>query len=164
MNTNPTTNVGASVSVTNQQAPKTAPDTEPLPTGLEVFSRPPVVAGDRLMWEVRPGVRIVKSCMRWDPSIGVYREQLEMLISGVWYPVIFYEVFAQNSVRHEYMPGGKRKSVRIDLPPSTVSELADNDLATKWLQYCRAFLSMLQDQPPQNPPPQTQAPQTQPPH
>lgn len=164
VNANPTTNAETSAPVNNQQVPQAAPDTEPLPTGLEVFSRPPVVAGDRLMWEVRPGVRIVKSCMRWDPSIGVYREQLEMLISGVWYPVIFYEVFAQNSVRHEYMPGGKRKSVRIDLPPSTVSELADNDLATKWLQYCRAFLSMLQAQPPQNQPPQTQSPQTQPPH
>ncbi len=114
-----------------------------LPSAADILQAPPMVSGDRLLWEIRPGIRLVKSCLRWDPAIGVFRAQLEMLINGVWYPVIFYEVFPQGSVRHEYSPGGKRKSVRIDLPPATVQELADNDLASKWLAYCRQYLTLI---------------------
>lgn len=119
------------------------PVTTNLPAGAEILQTPPTVSGDRLMWELKPGIRLVKSCLRWDPAIGVFRAQLEMLISGVWYPVIFFEVFPQYAVRHEYAPGGKRKSVRIDLPPATVQELADNDLVLKWPVYCRNYLAMI---------------------
>lgn len=123
------------------------PVTTNLPPGAEILQTPPTISGDRLMWELKPGIRLVKSCLRWDPAIGVFRAQLEMLISGVWYPVIFFEVFPQYAVRHEYAPGGKRKSVRIDLPPATVQELADNDLVLKWPVYCRNYLAMISGNP-----------------
>ncbi len=121
------------------------PITQPVAApGMEILQREPIIAGDRLMWELYTGIRLVKSSVKWEPAIGVFRAQLEMLIGPVWYPVIFYEAFPTGAVRHEYSPGGKRKSVRIDLPPATVQELADNDLVSKWTIYCRAYLAQMQ--------------------
>lgn len=131
----------------NQDPNQTAggPVTQPVAApGMEILLREPIIAGDRLMWELYTGIRLVKSSVKWEPAIGVFRAQLEMLIGPVWYPVIFYEVFPTGSVRHEYSPGGKRKSVRIDLPPAAVQELADNDLVSKWTIYCRAYLAQMQ--------------------
>jgi hypothetical protein len=105
--------------------------------------RAPIVVGDRYMWELNRSVRLVKSAVRWEPAIGVFRAQLEVLHQETWYPVIFYEVFPQGAVRHEYVGAGKRKSVKMDLPPSAVQELADNDLINNWEAYCKRFVSQL---------------------
>jgi len=107
------------------------------------MKRAPIVVGDRYMWELDRSVRLVKSAVRWEPNLGVFRAQLEVLYGGTWYPVIFYEVFPQGSVRYEYVAGGKRKSVKMDLPPSAVQELADNDLVNNWEAYCQRFVSQL---------------------
>jgi hypothetical protein len=95
------------------------------------------------MWSLDPAVRLVKSAYKWDPAIGVFRSQLELLYNGVWYPVIFFEVFAEMAVRHEYIGGGRRKSIKIDLPPTAAQELADNDLVNNWQTYCSRFVSAL---------------------
>jgi len=113
------------------------------PTAADIMKRAPIVVGDRYMWELDRSVRLVKSAVRWDPAIGVFRSQLEVLYGGTWYPVIFYEVFPQGSVRHEYVPGAKRKSVKMDLPPTAVQELADNDLVNNWQPYCQRFIAIL---------------------
>lgn len=133
-------------------APPTAPENavqasyaKPVnkPTAADIMKRAPIVVGDRYMWELDRSVRLVKSAIRWEPTLGVFRSQLEVLYGGTWYPVVFYEVFPQGAVRHEYVAGGKRKSVKMDLPPSAVQELADNDLVNNWNAYCQRFVSQL---------------------
>lgn len=132
----------------NQNPPITSIDSGRDPYATNPLGRPPQISGDRLMWSLDPSVRLVKSAYRWDPTIGVFRSQLELLYNGVWYPVIFFEVFAEAAVRHEYIGMGKRKSVRIDLPPTAAQELADNDLVNNWQAYCSRFVSYLMNPPP----------------
>jgi hypothetical protein len=112
-------------------------------TAMSALDMPPINAGDRFIWQLDPSVRLVKSTMRWDPAVGVFRSQLELLLEDVWYPVIFYEVFPHMAVRHEYLGGGRKKSVKMDLPPTPAQELADNDLVNNWQRYCHNFVSQM---------------------
>ncbi|MFA7341451.1 MAG: hypothetical protein WC028_32005 [Candidatus Obscuribacterales bacterium] len=107
------------------------------------LDQPPIDAGDRFIWQLDPSVRLVKSTMKWDPSVGVFRSQLELLLNEIWYPVIFYEVFPHMAVRHEYIGGGRKKSVKMDLPPTPAQELADNDLVNNWQRYCHNFVAQM---------------------
>ncbi len=107
------------------------------------LDQPPIDAGDRFIWQLDPSVRLVKSTMKWDPSVGVFRSQLELLLNEIWYPVIFYEVFPDMAVRHEYIGGGRKKSVKMDLPPTPAQELADNDLVNNWQRYCHNFVAQM---------------------
>ena len=104
---------------------------------------PPQNVGGRLIWNLDASVRLVKSSINWDSTIGVYRSQLELLLSGTWYPVVFYEVMADSSTRHEFAPGNRKRSVRIDLPPVAVQEMSDNDLLANWRGYCQRYVSQL---------------------
>ena len=108
-----------------------------------VLDQPPIDAGDRFIWQLDPSVRLVKSTMKWDPAVGVFRSQLELLLNEIWYPVIFYEVFPHMAVRHEYIGGGRKKSVKMDLPPAPAQELADNDLVNNWQRYCHTFVAQM---------------------
>lgn len=107
------------------------------------LDQPPIDAGDRFIWQLDPSVRLVKSTMKWDPAVGVFRSQLELLLNEIWYPVIFYEVFPHMAVRHEYVGGGRKKSVKMDLPPAPAQELADNDLVNNWQRYCHTFVAQM---------------------
>ncbi len=107
------------------------------------LDQPPIDAGDRFIWQLDPSVRLVKSTMKWDPAVGVFRSQLELLLNEIWYPVIFYEVFPHMAVRHEYIGGGRKKSVKMDLPPAPAQELADNDLVNNWQRYCHTFVAQM---------------------
>ncbi len=107
------------------------------------LDQPPIDAGDRFIWQLDPSVRLVKSTMKWDPTVGVFRSQLELLLNEIWYPVIFYEVFPHMAVRHEYIGGGRKKSVKMDLPPTPAQELADNDLVNNWQRYCHNFVAQM---------------------
>lgn len=112
-------------------------------TAMSALDMPPINAGDRFIWQLDPSVRLVKSTMKWDPAVGVFRSQLELLLEDTWYPVIFYEVFPHMAVRHEYMGGSRKKSVKMDLPPTPAQELADNDLVNNWQRYCHNFVSQM---------------------
>ncbi len=156
-------NVPASAPATSQVSPQPSSqtDTNPVLSAVPVISQiqagagaqpsqlrtaldqPPIDAGDRFIWQLDPSVRLVKSTMKWDPSVGVFRSQLELLLNEIWYPVIFYEVFPHMAVRHEYIGGGRKKSVKMDLPPTPAQELADNDLVNNWQRYCHNFVAQM---------------------
>jgi len=116
---------------------------------LNILDQPPIDAGDRFIWQLDASVRLVKSSKKWDPAIGVFRSQLELLLNEIWYPVIFYEVYPNMAVRHEYVGGGRKKSVKMDLPPIPAQELADNDLINNWQRYCHTFVSQINGPPSQ---------------
>jgi hypothetical protein len=156
-------NVPASAPATSPVSPQPSSqtDTNPVLSAVPVISQiqagagaqpsqlrtaldqPPIDAGDRFIWQLDPSVRLVKSTMKWDPSVGVFRSQLELLLNEIWYPVIFYEVFPHMAVRHEYIGGGRKKSVKMDLPPTPAQELADNDLVNNWQRYCHNFVAQM---------------------
>jgi hypothetical protein len=135
--TNP---VLSAVPVLSQNQVATGAQQPQLRTALD---QPPIDAGDRFIWQLDPSVRLVKSTMKWDPAVGVFRSQLELLLNEIWYPVIFYEVFPHMAVRHEYIGGGRKKSVKMDLPPAPAQELADNDLVNNWQRYCHTFVAQM---------------------
>jgi hypothetical protein len=132
----------AQVPVPASPVPVVIPPVKTAPAG-NVLSSPPQVVGGRLIWALDRSVRLVKSAQKWNPAVGVFRSQLELLLGGVWYPVVFYEVLLESSVRHEYAPGGRRKSVNVDLPAESAQELADNDLLSNWKGYCQRYVSFL---------------------
>ncbi len=135
--TNP---VLSAVPVLSQNQLATGAQQPQLRTALD---QPPIDAGDRFIWQFDPSVRLVKSTMKWEPAVGVFRSQLELLLNEIWYPVIFYEVFPHMAVRHEYIGGGRKKSVKMDLPPAPAQELADNDLVNNWQRYCHTFVAQM---------------------
>ncbi|MDQ5937123.1 MAG: LysM peptidoglycan-binding protein [Cyanobacteriota bacterium erpe_2018_sw_21hr_WHONDRS-SW48-000092_B_bin.40] len=135
--TNP---VLSAVPVLSQNQLATGAQQPQLRTALD---QPPIDAGDRFIWQLDPSVRLVKSTMKWEPAVGVFRSQLELLLNEIWYPVIFYEVFPHMAVRHEYIGGGRKKSVKMDLPPAPAQELADNDLVNNWQRYCHTFVAQM---------------------
>lgn len=65
--------------------------------------------------------------------------RIELLREDKWVPVVTYEIFDDVSMRHEHLPEGRKRSVRIDLPPAAATELASNDLTANWQQYCSKF-------------------------
>lgn len=68
---------------------------------------------------------------------------VEVCRDNAWKYVVAYEIFAQNSMRHEYSPRGDRKSVRIDLPTEAILELSNNDLKTNWKNYRDRYFAQL---------------------
>lgn len=75
-------------------------------------------------------------------ELSGYVLRLEALTARGWEHVVAYEIYDDISLRHEYSPGGSRKTVRIDLPPTPARELAGNDLRSNWDRYVRRFLDM----------------------
>ena len=70
-----------------------------------------------------------------------FYQQLEVLTGEEWMPVLSYEVGQEASVRHEYSKDGRKKTIKIDLPASTVGEMVENELNKNWLDYCNRYLS-----------------------
>lgn len=68
-----------------------------------------------------------------------FRLRLEIRWQAEWLPVVLYEIYDDVSLRHEYLLDGKRQTKRIDLPPQSVQELAENDLTANWQNYARNF-------------------------
>jgi hypothetical protein len=66
--------------------------------------------------------------------------QLEVWRDGGWEPVVSYEIYDDVSLRNEHTQDGRKRSVRIDLPPAAAKELASNDLNSNWKAYCGRFL------------------------
>lgn len=87
-------------------------------------------------------VRLVQTVCRPAEDSGYY-SRLEVLSGDNWHPVVSYEVRTENSLRHEYSLDGQRKTIRIDLPPECVRELAQNDVARNWQRYCEGYLAGL---------------------
>ena len=84
--------------------------------------------------------RMVKSILKRNVS-EVTRSQLEVLRDSEWLPILAYEVSDANSMRHEYLSNGTKRSIMIDLPASAALEMIQNDLASNWLSYCKKFLA-----------------------
>ncbi len=84
--------------------------------------------------------RMVKSQVKRNVS-ELTRSQLEVLRGSEWIPILSYEVSDANSMRHEYLPNGTKRSIMIDLPASAASEMIQNDLASNWLTYSKKFLA-----------------------
>lgn len=85
-------------------------------------------------------VRLVISDGKPGADIG-FSSRLEIQHGGRWHPVITYEVYSDLALRHEFTVDGKKRTIRIDLPPSSVKELAENDVTSNWSRYCERFLS-----------------------
>ncbi len=68
---------------------------------------------------------------------------IEVTRDNAWHSVVAYEIFPQNSMRHEYNPKGERKSVRIDLPTEAILELSNNDLKANWKNYRDRYFAQL---------------------
>ncbi len=68
---------------------------------------------------------------------------IEVSRDNAWHSVVAYEIFPQNSMRHEYNPKGERKSVRIDLPTEAILELSNNDLKANWKNYRDRYFAQL---------------------
>lgn len=66
--------------------------------------------------------------------------QLEVFRGNAWEPVVSYEIYDDVSLRNEHTQDGRKRTVRIDLPPPAARELAGNDLNSNWKQYCSRFL------------------------
>jgi hypothetical protein len=84
--------------------------------------------------------RMVKSVVKRNVS-EITRTQLEVLRDSEWAPILAYEVSDANSMRHEYLSNGTKRSIMIDLPASAALEMIQNDLASNWLTYCKKFLA-----------------------
>lgn len=67
--------------------------------------------------------------------------RLEVLKDNQWRPVVSYEIYPDIALRHEFSLDGKKRTVRIDLPPASVQELAENELSNNWSQYCQKYLT-----------------------
>ncbi|HEY9784322.1 MAG TPA: hypothetical protein V6D17_02900, partial [Candidatus Obscuribacterales bacterium] len=72
---------------------------------------------------------------------GRIRTQLEVLTGETWIAILTYEVCDTTSVRHEFAPDGRKKTMPIDLPAAAAQELIQNDLQSNWQEYCRKFLA-----------------------
>lgn len=73
-----------------------------------------------------------------DSAIG-FRTRLEFKQREFWLPVIMYEINADTTWRHEYNPGGSRKTSRIYLPAPQAKQLAINDIDKNWEPYVKPF-------------------------
>ncbi|MBY0552540.1 MAG: hypothetical protein K2W95_34985, partial [Candidatus Obscuribacterales bacterium] len=73
-----------------------------------------------------------------DSAVG-FRTRLEFKQREFWLPVTMYEINADTTWRHEYNPGGSRKTSRIYLPAVQAKQLAINDLEKNWESYVRPF-------------------------
>lgn len=69
--------------------------------------------------------------------------QLEVNRGSGWEPVVSYEVYDDVSLRNEHTQDGRKRTVRIDLPPPAARELANNDLNSNWKQYCARFVGQI---------------------
>lgn len=69
------------------------------------------------------------------------KTKLEVQRNNRWAPVVTYEIYDDVSLRHEFKLDGTKKTIRIDLPPSAVRELAQNDLSGNWKNYTERFLA-----------------------
>lgn len=116
--------------------PKPTPEYE-----QPVVARPPVEQIDRFIKSLGEASRLVKSSENWSTAGGRFREQLEVLRGASWEAVVSYEIYEDVSLRHEHTPDGRRKTVRIDLPPMAAQELADNDLFQNWQSYCKRYMA-----------------------
>jgi len=108
-----------------------------------VFVQPPVAdedaptrftTGNHTMDQLNDECRIVKC-----DGQGVVC-QLEVSRGNGWEPVVSYEIYDDVSMRNEFTQDGRKRSVRIDLPPQAARELAVNDLNSNWKGYCSRFL------------------------
>jgi hypothetical protein len=90
--------------------------------------------------ELSDAVRLVISDGKPGADLG-FSSRLEIQHEGRWHPVITYEVYSDLALRHEFTVDGKKRTIRIDLPPSSVRELAENDVTNNWSRYCERFLS-----------------------
>ncbi|MBI4534011.1 MAG: hypothetical protein HY711_08680 [Candidatus Melainabacteria bacterium] len=97
-------------------------------------------AVNNLIEELSEACRLVKSTGQGALDAGL-KSRLEVQHLNAWMPVVMYEIYDDVSLRHEFSLNGKQKTVRIDLPPSSVQELADNDLTSNWQDYCQKFLA-----------------------
>jgi LysM repeat protein len=94
-----------------------------------------------LIQQLSEACRLVKSPGSGGPEAG-QKSRLEVRkTDDSWVPIVTYEIYDDVSLRHEFTLDGKRKTIRIDLPPQAVQELAENDLTTNWQNYCSRFLA-----------------------
>ncbi|HEY9867799.1 MAG TPA: hypothetical protein V6D08_01210, partial [Candidatus Obscuribacterales bacterium] len=94
-----------------------------------------------LIQQLSEACRLVKSAGSGGLDAG-QKSRLEVKrTDDSWVPIVTYEIYDDVSLRHEFTLDGKRKTIRIDLPPQAVQELAENDLTTNWQTYCNRFLA-----------------------
>lgn len=95
-----------------------------------------VTTGNQTIETLRDDCRLVKC-----DGLGIVC-QLEVFRSGGWEPVVSYEIYDDVSLRNEHTQDGRKRTVRIDLPPPAARELASNDLNSNWKGYCGRFLGL----------------------
>ncbi len=123
------------VAITETLPPEDAKTVFVAPTeGAAEDARTTFVAGTETIEQLNEVCRLVKC--DGQGLIG----QLEVLRGQSWEPVVSYEVYDDVSLRNEHTQDGRKRTVRIDLPPPAARELANNDLHSNWKQYCSRFL------------------------
>jgi hypothetical protein len=88
-----------------------------------------------------PLMQLSESTRLINTEEGGNKTRLEVQRNNRWTPVVTYEIYDDVSLRHEFKLDGTKKTIRIDLPPSAVKELAQNDLSSNWKNYSERFLS-----------------------
>jgi hypothetical protein len=68
-----------------------------------------------------------------------FSSRLEMQINGNWTTLLSYDCHHGLSFRYVYLPNGKVTPCQLDLPPTVIKQMSQEDFARNWLQYCKAF-------------------------
>ncbi len=95
-----------------------------------------ITTGNQTIEPLRDDCRLVKC-----DGLGIVC-QLEVFRAGGWEAVVSYEIYDDVSLRNEHTQDGRKRTVRIDLPPPAARELASNDLNSNWKGYCGRFLGI----------------------
>jgi hypothetical protein len=70
-----------------------------------------------------------------------YEYSLQIMLNGKWETAVSYEIYRDRSFRNELAPDGSKRTIKVDLPPGAVQDLAKNDFSKNWSQYQRSYLS-----------------------
>jgi hypothetical protein len=138
------TNTGHDVAA-EEESQATAADERVAPEDAKtVFVAAPVVADEDAPTRITTGNQTIET-LRDDCRLvkcdgqGIVC-QLEVFRASAWEPVVSYEIYDDVSLRNEYTQDGRKRTVRIDLPPPAAKEMASNDLNANWKGYCGRFL------------------------
>lgn len=122
-------------------SPVAAVPSQPVPgqqTNSDLPAQPDdLPAGWNLLRKQEGGRVLIAGDLR-DTAAGL-KLKLEAHFQGKWMTAVFYEIYSDVSLRHEYKLDGSRKTIRINLPPPAAAELAHNDLLTNLTAYCDKF-------------------------
>ncbi|HEY9684368.1 MAG TPA: LysM peptidoglycan-binding domain-containing protein [Drouetiella sp.] len=84
--------------------------------------------------------KLSESCRITRTKIGrvdheLVRLELEIISEAGWTTILSYEMSPENTVRHEFFPNARKRSIEIELPIFAAQEMIQNDLSANWQSY-----------------------------